>query len=312
MALLAISLVVLLSFPRMEKNNDLSWFDLYWNKLSHLKPDQTSQKDNQKLQIENQLLKLENERLRKILEQTEIAQELIEKSVITSKEKIDRHQQILQNQIDTHLDVIPAKVIYRSPSAWNSSIWVNVGEQENREIGRKVIAKNSPVLLGNSIVGVVEEVNENQSRIRLITDSALSPSVRVKRIQDGGKITYLAKGYLQGSGNPIWRSRGQVLRGRGFNYDHADEEGPARDLRTGEPLKDKNAAQYPLIVVDDLLVTTGMDGVFPADFEVATVTKISPLREGDYYYEIEGRSTVGDLDGLSIVFIVPPTGQTKS
>ncbi len=135
------------------------------------------------------------------------------------------------------------------------------------------------MLLGTSIVGIVEYVGDHQSRVRLITDSRLTPSVRVSRggeqnryilenlealafalelredlfaspeekgqmarqlynlkkmlIQQTGDI-YLAKGELHGTSRPLWRSRSQVLRGIGFNYDFADSEGPARDLRSVE------------------------------------------------------------------------------
>ena len=44
---------------------------------------------------------------------------------------------------------------------------------------------------------------------------------------------YLAKGELQGTGRPLWRSCGSLLKGTGFNYDFSDKEGPARDLRSG-------------------------------------------------------------------------------
>src|SRR5258708_1966782 len=61
----------------------------------------------------------------------------------------------------------------------NSSTGMN--EEENQALGNAIIAKNSPVVLGASLVGVVDFVGKKQSRIRLITDSGLSPSVRAVR-----------------------------------------------------------------------------------------------------------------------------------
>jgi cell shape-determining protein MreC len=193
-------------------------------------------------------------------------------------------------------EVIAARVIYRSPATWNSSLWINVGRATNE----KVVRKNSPVLVGNHVVGVIDHVEEHQSRVRLITDSALTPSVRATR-----EMLHLAKGELYGSSKPLWRSHGTVLKGVGFNYDFPDEKGPSRDLRTGKPMNQKGAS-VPLIMVNDVLVTTGMDGVFPPDLSVATVTKIAPLKEGDFAYEIEAIPTAPDLDNLSLLFVLPP------
>ena len=45
----------------------------------------------------------------------------------------------------------------------------------------------------------------------------------------------LAKGEVHGKSGPLWASKNILLQGTGFNYDFADEVGPARDLRTGIP-----------------------------------------------------------------------------
>ena len=79
------------------------------------------------------------------------------------------------------MESIPARVIFRSPGTWNSSLWINIGENTNGDYHRTLIAKNSPVLIGNSVVGVIDYVGKDQSRVRLITDSGLVPSVRVAR-----------------------------------------------------------------------------------------------------------------------------------
>ncbi|QLH37587.1 MAG: hypothetical protein HWD61_09565 [Parachlamydiaceae bacterium] len=76
---------------------------------------------------------------------------------------------------------MPARIIFRSPNTWNSSFWINVGKEANRDLSQPILAKNSPVLVGDSVVGVVDYVGSYQSRVRLITDSGLVPSVRVAR-----------------------------------------------------------------------------------------------------------------------------------
>lgn len=280
------------------------------------------------LQLKNQLLQNEVSSLKEIVQQNTHSKKLF----------------------SLEINSIPAKVIYRSPASWNSSLWINVGEAENAEAGKVVIAKNSPVLVGTSVVGVVDYVGKHQSRVRLITDSGLTPAVRVLRgnvhhlliadtltnlieminaqedlfdeqekqkhlitvldkakneMNQGDQFWYLAKGELHGSSQPLWRTNGQLLKGIGFNYDFADAEGPARDLRSGKPMEG-TMPPMPIIQIRDLLVTTGMDGVFPPNLPVAEVTSVSLLKEGDYYYELEAKPTAGNLDELSLVFVIPP------
>ncbi|MBS4167858.1 rod shape-determining protein MreC [Parachlamydia sp. AcF125] len=285
------------------------------------------------LELENELLTTEIERLR----------------LITEGEKRDPGIE----KPPLALRGIPAKVIFRSPSSWNSSLWLNVGSAKNEELGFSYICKNSPVMLGKSVIGVVDYVGKKQSRVKLITDPGLTLSVRVHR-GHAQKITLLenvdrliqswsascvadehlkksledlkeklkketplrlllAKGELKGCSKSLWRSQIPCLRGTGFNYDFADQEGPARDLRTGipedVPLSQRATCQAPpLVKVDDLLVTTGMDGIFPAGLHVAKVVNIYPLKEGDYFYELEAEPTAGSMDDLSVAFILPPLG----
>jgi len=211
---------------------------------------------------------------------------------LESLDDLNRNHQEAYQLFDLQVRSYPAQVIYRSPTTWNSTLWINVGEADNRKLDRLVVGVNSPVVVGDSIVGVVELVNEKRSRVRLISDPELSPSVRAVRDD-----LYLAKGELHGSANVIWRARGDTLIGEGFNYDYADEYGPARDLRSDPPI----------LQIGDLLVTTGMDGVFPKGLKVATVSKIQMLREGDYYYEIEAVPTVENLEEVATVTVLPPS-----
>ena len=243
----------------------------------------------ERLSQENQLLRSQIENVRewllyedRIQEQVERYKNLAQTANADSiwKDFFKRRSQELCNALDRQIQSIPAKVIFREPASWSSTLWINLGERDNEKMGKKIIGINSPVLLGTSIVGVVEYVGGNQSRVRLITDSQLVPSVRVLRgkeqnrfllehletlifalemradlfttaeeaalltqqlnrlknsLQQRAGNLYLAKGEIHGTSNPLWRSRSQVLKGIGFNYDFSDAEGPSRDLRSGEP-----------------------------------------------------------------------------
>lgn len=226
-----------------------------------------------------------------------------------------------------------AKVIYRTPSLWNSVLWIDRGVGD--------VELHSPVMKGSSLIGVVDYVGKRQSRVRLITDSSLSVAVRVSRGADPcrkvvedveqligdlqtfgreeflginqdslkalkalkeaysqvGERRLLAKGELHGSSSPLWKRRGQLLKGVGFNMDFADKEGPAKDLRSGD-----------IIGYSDLLVTSGLDGLFPEGLIVGVVTHIDLLEEGDYYYTIEAKPSSGNLDDLAYVELLDPLG----
>ncbi len=243
-------------------------------------------------------------------------------------------------------DFAIAHVLFRSPGRWNSSLWINKGSSDS-----PLIKKNSPVVSGNSLVGVIDYVGKNESCIRLITDSGLKPAVRVARnIKDPALISalnivqeavddgrlkasddekkaflwilqnlqknetknpeFLAKGILQGQGDALWKAENILLKGTGFNYDFKDQYGPSRDLRTGEvidPNKEhQNKAATPLVQVGDLLITSGMDGIFPEGLKVATVHSILALTEGAYTYELFAIPTAKDILDLNWVTILPP------
>ncbi|SYX08498.1 rod shape-determining protein MreC,rod shape-determining protein MreC,rod shape-determining protein MreC [Chlamydia poikilotherma] len=216
--------------------------------------------------------------------------------------------------------LIASRVIYRDPSHWGSSCWINVGKEQK-------IQKNSPVLSGKVLVGLVDYVGEQQSRIRLITDVGMQPSViavrggvqawlikdqiqsltkHLERLSDSyilekdkyekidqleelnsfihynDETTLLLRGTLSGSGGPLWKDETLILHGEGFCF--SDGKG----LRVG-----------------DILITTGLDGVFPPGLFVAEITKVCRPREGACSYKVEAKSLAEDLTDLSSVLILP-------
>ena len=119
-----------------------------------------------------------------------------------------------------------------------------------------------------------------------------------KRLEEEKAPLYLAKGILQGAPAPLWRKTGTQLVGMGFNYDFADKQGASKRINLMQP--------HSLLQEGDLLVTTGMDGVFPPDLFVAFVTKIYPLKEGDVSYQLEARPYISNMDRLKSCTIIPP------
>ncbi len=316
-------------------------------------------KELEALKRENQVLQMQLENINEwLLHEDRIEEQLHRLQQIQSEDSREdlklfytRRQQQIMNILKLQMKAIPAKVVYREPCSWSSFIWVNVGEKQNKSLQEKSIGKNSPVVIGNVVIGFIEEVGMHRSKVRLLTDAKFTPAVRAIRGSEQNYIVarqiesllqtlqtrqelfvseqesldlflelkkvssrtgyfsedfYLAKGELCGSSLPLWRSRGQVLQGVGFNYDFPDEEGPARDLRTGESLSEKHGKGVPLLRVGDLLITSGLDGVFPSGFEVATVTEVHTLQEGSSSYEIKAKALVQDFNEIHTVFILPP------
>ena len=295
-------------------------------------------------------LKIENKKLKDDLEEVRnwiILEDRIETHVkrIEDLLQINGYSKFYERRIRDLLALlnkevysIDAKVLFRDPSFWSSGFWIDCGEAQNRNFNSKIIAKNSPVLFEDSLIGVIEIVEEKRSYVRLLTDSSLTPAVRAirggeqnhsllqniklleeelrlsfndvspilfseleivkKALEASGEALYLAKGELRGSSYPIWRSRSPLLKGVGFNYEFSDSEGPSHTIH--------DKLKTPLLQVGDLLITSGLDGVFPNGLCVATVSRISPLKEGDYAYEIEALLTAGNLDRISHVQIYPP------
>lgn len=302
----------------------------------------TSNREQEKVDaliVENQNLKAHLHSIREWLLSEERLEGLYDRYCEISEKQIEsnffrRRSQHLAFLLEKQYESLSAQVIFREPASWNTHVWINVGEKDNEVSEHPIIAKNSPVLVGNKLVGLVEEVKASQARVRLITDSKLCIAVRAvrgadhilacERIDELVRVLrlksecrevvsallelksdfgsssaierYLAKGELHGSGDPLWRTRGHTLKGTGFNYDYADEEGPARPLRAAEEI----------LRVGDLLITTGLDGVFPPDIPVAFVTKISTLREGACHYDLEADALMANMDELRYVTVLPP------
>lgn len=373
--ILFFSILALMSLPKGTteslRGTVVAFFTPLWEPLAKVKTFFSAQSNSadahfsahdeelQQLRLENSLLRAEilhlkesiQHELRLLNQMTAIPDRQIETNQTANFLK-KRHRLELQKLLKLQLKAIPAHVIFRAPTSWNSSLWIDVGTATNEFLGSTIVAKNSPVLVGTSVVGVIDYVGKKQSRVRLITDSGLTPSVRALRTstqtplliekihtlihllekqknvladpeeQDSlikhletaaanlspeAPFSYLAKGEIHGLSMPLWQGQRHLLKGIGFNYDFADGEGPARDLRSGKPLDPhSDLPATPILKTGDLLVTTGMDGVFPPDLLVAEVSKVHPLKEGDYYYELDALPTAGNLDDLSLVLVIAP------
>ncbi len=160
----------------------------------------TSQEQIQHLQLENQLLQIEIADLHHLLHYQKKIQIKLDQLAESNLEEFNELENLYQTASDRmiknlkwQVKAIPARVIFRSFDQWNSIVWINVGENDNEKESIPVIAKNSPVLIDQAVVGVIDYVGKNQARVRLITDSTITPSVRVAR---GGEYDLLMTDYI--------------------------------------------------------------------------------------------------------------------
>ncbi len=303
-----------------------------------------SDEDYGQLQIENDHLRSQINRMMQWLEQQGHIDGLAQKPCNDEKGK-----HVVNELIQTTSNFASARVIFREPSSWSQFFWIDVGRETNKKLGTDLVCKNSPVVIGSALIGVVESVGQSRSCVRLITDGSVSPSVRAMRgglqsqvlidsidhillqlplhksdaveidslmqqlkitrnkLADVGEVRYGAKGYLQGSNAPLWRCRNQKLKGYGFQWAFADSEGPAREIGSGKVLAlyDK-ADPISLIKIGDVLVTTGFDGVFPPHLQVATVSRVYPLVQGEPTYSLEADMIASNVHDLEFVQVLPP------
>lgn len=132
----------------------------------------------ERLQIENDRLRCQIDRICQWLEQQEHLDSL---GMIQVDQGASKLTQSLKSTIDATKQFALGRVVFREPASWSQFIWIDVGEETNRVLGVKVVCKNSPVVVGSALIGVVETVGKYRSCVRLITDGTLCPSVRAVR-----------------------------------------------------------------------------------------------------------------------------------
>ena len=98
-------------------------------------------------------LELENRNLRLQIDQA--YEWLLFDKKLNDSEFSQKRGAYVKTHLKEQLLSIPAQVIYRDPSLWSSSLWVNVGENTNWALKKKIVMKNSPVLADGAIVGVL-------------------------------------------------------------------------------------------------------------------------------------------------------------
>jgi cell shape-determining protein MreC len=247
-----------------------------------------------------------------------------------------RRAEELARLIDLEAQGLGARVVFREPGAWGSSLWIDVGERNNRLCGKTIVAKNSPVVVGSYLIGVIERVEERRSEVQLLTDANLVVAVRAVRGGEaervlGREIDHLLTLIDTYPGKAKLKTAEESLK---YALRACNEQASSLYLAKGElfgsslPLwrikgahlhgvgfnydfadREGSLAHLPqgesLIEEGDLLITTGFDGLFPPGLHVALVDAVYPSREGSSSREIEASPIAGDLSDLRYVTVLP-------
>lgn len=204
-----------------------------------------------------------------------------------------------------------ANVIARDPFSPHI-IWIDAGSETC-----PFIAESSPVCIGIHALGIVEKVGEKRSKVRLLSDPSSHPSVRAARgnfsallathhltaLKDmfGDQVSLsaleliekkagalgdpkLATGYLCG----LTHVDGELLfQGKGFHKERDDCD---------------------MVKKGDVLVTTGLDGLFPPGLLIARVTRVVSPEPGALSYELFASPTY-PYHALFALFVLPPVAE---
>lgn len=309
------------------RNTTISFFQSPVRVLAFIIPKRkrsVSLEKYQRVNEENLLLKKQIDEVKEFIKSDGELEELL--AQLQGEEQhlpgtVDR-QEILES-IKQKINSTRAKVIFREPKTWGNFFWINKGDNFNKKIGYQLIAKNSPVIVDRSLVGVIEEVKKTRSKVRLITDPSLVISAVTCRGKDQSKeilkridhllaiietdhfLTnslkeyskeikttlneFVARGEVAGAIKPQWNMQDILLVGTGFH-----------------PIENNYKHEKSLFYVGDLIQTSGFDGAFPEGINIGTIKRIKPISEGGYFYELEISPSITNIHSLNYVTILKP------
>lgn len=125
----------------------------------------------QELEKENSQLRLDNQVLRENTAEVKRLRHLLDFKAVF---------------IDT-FDLLPARVIARSPNNWHKMLTIDKGAQQGIKSGMSVISPDG-------LVGYIKSVDKNSSRVSLITDRETAVGAILQETRD-------TKGIVEGIGN---------------------------------------------------------------------------------------------------------------
>jgi rod shape-determining protein MreC len=237
---------------------------------------------------------------------------------------------------------VVATVIFQANTPWSNTVWIDVGK-ETIDIPFR-LKKNCPVVVRDSLVGIVDFVGRHASRVRLLSDPCVRPAVRVVRENDQARhlassvqevqnavsqkpgllpkpelsaalcklLDYLLQALPQG--NECRLAKGELQGAeypssprilRGVGFNYDFDDEEGSKRDLRTGQRSLNDAKILLIKPGDLLETSGLDGIFPRGLRVSTVASVSPLEEGAISYQILAYIDSQDFPNFEHLTILP-------
>jgi len=202
----------------------------------------------------------------------------------------ENHQLKLQLQQQQHSQEqnggIMAQVLAREAGLWDRFVWINVGRQTEGTQG--ILSRYSPVVVGTTLVGVVDYVGRRQSLVRLVTDPSCCPAVEISGRSDQQGVAVLSGQLLrllqvqQESSSRLHINAGELRRLlQALSTLTAEGAPPMQGIMHGQHIESDppllhgelfssgwvshqdNIAETPWPKSGHALVTSGLDGVYP-------------------------------------------------
>lgn len=192
--------------------------------------------------------------------------------------------------------LIPARVLGGDLLSWRDSAWIDVGTTGSVRRGDAAVSRTMEidlgsagkpreglaVLLGESLVGLVEQVGTHSARVKLLSDVGSSMKVRIGRLRDGRFSASDRYYWLTGVG------RGGMS---------------VRDMARS----DVNAG---IVAVGDFVLSDPMLSVLPAPMVVGKVTACETDRENPLLSILRVTSTT-DLSRIRRVYVFDPRAEVE-
>lgn len=194
---------------RVELNNEIKKSNLQYSSLNEM------EEKIKKLQKENDKLKSDNEAKQVLVEDNNKLSELLN----------------LKNKYE-NFETIPVRIKFRSTNNFTNYIIANAGKNQGIEVDMTVVSENG-------LFGRVEEVYDEECKIKSITDPSSKVSINIGKKEEN----LIAQGSIKGKKDLI-----ATLIPEEFN------------LTVGEPV-----------------FTSGVGGIFPKGLYIGTISKVSNL-----------------------------------
>lgn len=207
---------------------------------------------------------------------------------------LDRSEMSSGREIASQYERLSTLVSLRDPGDWAGFVWVELPNRQSPETWLE-----SPAIVGDCAVGLVDFCRGERCRIRLLSDAQLSLSVTIPASQLEGDLACVPGecpplvGQVRGFGGALCNSSGSLLAGEGYI------PGPPKSEQWRQPLIE-GKRQF---AVGDLLVTSGLDGIFPSGLRVGSVESVETARPAQTRYLFSLKSAI-DLHRVSQITLL--------